>query len=370
MRIGIDARMLRYSGIGKYIQNLIENLAKIDRKNQYILFCKETDLKSCKIDQKNFNFRVVKTPLFSLSEQMVLPIKIKKNRLDIFHAPHFNIPLFSPIKKVVTIYDLIPLIFPRARSSWLSRAYYRFMNSQVVKRARKIITVSENTERDLLKFFKVPEGKIEVIYGAASERFRPVNDAKPLKEIKKKFSITKEFLLYVGLRERRKNLVSLIKVLEILRRKMDFDIQLVMVGKEDPRFTQVEETAKELDLVEEVLSLGEVSNEDLVLLYNAAQIFLFPSLYEGFGLPPLEAMACGTPVISSNTSSLSEVLGDAAILIDPNDTNKWVEKIREVLTNEDLRKKLKHKGLERVKKFSWEKAARDTLRIYENLASQ
>lgn len=367
MRIGIDARMLRYSGIGKYIQNLIENLAKIDRKNQYILFCKEADLRICKIKQENFNFRVVKTPLFSLREQLSLPTMIKKNRLDIFHTPHFNIPLFSPVKKMVTIHDLIPLIFPGARSSWLSRTYYRFMNSQVVKKAGKIIAVSKNTERDLLKFFKVPEGKIEVIYEAVSGRFKPVNDVKSLEEIKKKFNITKRFLLYVGLKELHKNLVSLIKILEILKKKMGLDIQLVIVGKRDPRFTQAEETAKELDLEGDVLFLGEVSDEDVVLLYNAAQIFLFPSLYEGFGLPPLEAMACGTPVISSNTSSLPEVLGDAAILINPRDIDEWAKKIRKVLTDEDLRKKLKQKGLGRVKQFSWEKAARDTLRVYESL---
>lgn len=369
MRIGIDARMLRYSGIGEYIRNLVENLARIDRENQYLLFAKENDLEICKINQENFSFQVVKAPLFSLSEQIVLPFEIKKNRLDIFHTPHFNISLFSPVKKVVTIHDLIPLIFPGARSSRLSRAYYRFMNSQATKKARKIIVDSKNTKRDLLKFFKVPEGKTEVIYGGVSERFRPVNDAKSLEEVEKKFNTTKKFLLYAGLRKPHKNLVSLIKVLEILRRKMNFDIQLVMVGKKDPRFTQVEEAAKELELEDDVLFLGEVSDEDLVLLYNAAQVFLFPSLYEGFGLSPLEAMACGTPVISSNTSSLPEVLGDVAILLDPNDTIKWAEKIREVFTNEDLRKKLKHKGLERVKKFSWERTAQDTLRVYESLAS-
>ena len=367
MRIGIDARMLRYFGIGEYIRNLIENLTKIDKENQYILFGKENDLEICKINQENFSFQVVKAPLFSLSEQIVLPFEIKKNRLDIFHTPHFNIPLFSSVKRVVTIHDLIPLIFPGVYTSWPARTYYRLMNAQAARRARKIIADSENTKRDLLKFFRLPKERIEVIYGAVSERFKPVNDVKSLEKIGKKFNITKKFLLYVGLRKPHKNLVSLIKVLEILRRKMDFDIQLVMVGKEDARFTQVEETAKELDLVEEVLSLGEVSNEDLVLLYNAAQVFVFPSLYEGFGLPPPEAMACGTPVISSNTSSLSEVLGDAAILIDPNDTNKWAEKIREVLTNENLRKELKQKGLERVKRFSWERAAQDTLRVYESL---
>ncbi len=370
MRIGIDARMLRYSGIGKYIRNLIENLAGIDRKNQYILFCKEADLGVCKINQENFHFQVVRAPLFSLREQLSLPFMIKKNRLDIFHTPHFNLPLFLPAKRMVTIHDLIPLIFPEAGFSWLARTYYRFMNSQATKRARKIIVDSKNTKRDLIKFFKVPEGKIEVIYGAVSERFRPVNDAELLEKAKRRLDITKNFLLYVGLKERRKNLVSLIKVLEILRRKMDFDIQLVIVGKEDPRFTQAEETAKELDLVEEVLSLGEVSNEDLVLLYNAAQVFVFPSLYEGFGLPPLEAMACGTPVISSNTSSLPEVLGDTAILIDPHDINEWAEKIREVLTDEELREKLKRKGLERVKKFSWGRTAQDTLKVYESLTSQ
>ncbi len=369
MLIGIDARMLRYSGIGKYIQNLIENLARIDRKNQYILFVKENDLGICKINQENFNFQVVRASLFSPREQLSLPIEIKRNRLDTFHTPHFNLPLFSPVKKVVTIHDLIPSIFPKARSSRLSRLYYRFMNSQAAKKAGKIIVDSKNTKKDLLKFFKILEGKIEVIYGGVSERFKPVNDTESLEAIKKKFNSTKNFLLYVGLRKPHKNLVSLIKVLGILRGKMDFDIQLVIVGKKDPRFTQVEEAAKKLDLVEEVLSLGEVSDEDLVLLYNAAQIFLFPSLYEGFGLPPLEAMACGTPVISSNTSSLPEVLGDAALLIDPNDTNKWVEKIKAVLTSEDLRKKLKRKGLERARHFSWKRAAQDTLKVYESLAS-
>jgi glycosyltransferase involved in cell wall biosynthesis len=361
--------MLRYTGIGKYIRNLVENLAKLDRANRYILFGKASDAEICKLEEKNFHWQAVNLPLFSVKEQLLLPGEIQKKRLDIFHTPHFNLPLFSPVKRVVTIHDLIPLIFPRLYASPPARTYYRFMNAQVARRTTKVITDSENTRRDFLKFFRLPKERIEVIYGTLSERFRPVSDSKSLEEVKKKYGIGKKFLLSVGPHRPHKNLVMLVKVMALLKERGEIDIQLVITGKKEGRFPQVEDVIGELNLRKEVLTLGSVSDEELVYLYNGASVFLFPSLYEGFGFPPLEAMACGTPVISSYISSLSEVLGSAALLANPYDSREWAGKIREILASRDLKKSLRKKGLEKAKEFSSLASARATLRVYESLAN-
>jgi len=338
MRIGIDARMLKKTGIGEYIKNLIINLSKIDKENEYILFLDQNNLKDYKVKQPNFKVELVKSAIFTLTEQAEMSFKAYLRRLDIFHSPHFVVPLLWPRKVVITIHDLTLNLFPDELLSRKASVYYNFMMISALKKADKIIAISNNTKKDIIDFFEVPQEKIKVIYEAVNSQYRSITDRDLLRKVKQKFSIAQEFLLYVGLKKPHKNLIKLIKSFEILRKERKVDVKLVIVGKMDPRYTGIACLTEKLGLGKEIILTGYISNEDLILLYNAARAFVFPSLYEGFGFPPLEAMACGTPVVSSNAGSLAEVLGEAALVFNPLDVNDMADKIHQVISNEGLRK--------------------------------
>ena len=367
MRIGIDARMVKKTGIGEYLKNLIIELSKIDKKNRYIIFLNRKDLEDCKIKQPNFEIEIVKSAVFTLTEQIEMFFKVHSRKLDIFHSPHFVVPILCSCKTMVTIHDLILNLFPNEIGSRRARIYYNFMMASALKKANKIITVSNNTKKDITDFFEVPQEKIKVIYEAASSQYRPIIGRELIREINQKFNIAQEFLLYVGLKKPHKNLIRLIKSFEILRKKRKVDVKLVIVGKMDPRYTEIACLVGKLGLEKEVIFTGYISNDDLILLYNAARAFVFPSLYEGFGLPPLESMACGVPVVSSNAGSLVEVLGDAALVFNPLDINDMADKMYQIISDEGLREEIIEKGLKRVKKFSWEKCAEETLRVYKEV---
>jgi len=361
LRIGIDVRMLGYSGIGTYIEGLIKGLTKIDRKNQYFLITNREESGSF---PPNFEIKRINARIFSVQEQWELYSLIEKEKLDIFHFPHFFSLFFCPCKMVVTIHDLIPLIFPN-EFSIAARLYCRLMISHSLKKSKKIIAVSQNTKKDILNFFHTPEEKIEVIYEGVDEDFHPVTDRHLLSEIKSKYHIDAPFILYAGLRKPHKNLVSLIEAFRIFKKSGSKE-KLVIAGKEDRRYP-LEQEIKKMGISQEVILTGHVSRQDLVLLYNAADIFIFPSLYEGFGLPVLEAMACGRPVIASNRSSIPEIAGDGAIFFDPYNVEEMARAIETVLNNESLRCSLVEKALKKAGAFSWIETSKRTLRVYEEI---
>jgi alpha-1,3-rhamnosyl/mannosyltransferase len=234
-----------------------------------------------------------------------------------------------------------------------------------VRSSSRIVAISESTKRDLSRFFAGSRGKTTVVPLATDERFRPVGGS-PLQEALHRLRLPKRYILYMGINKPHKNLAFLLRVFA----KVGTDAKLVLAGKEDPRYSQAREEAKRLGLEDRVVFLGDIDDSDLPMLYSGVELFVFPSLYEGFGLPVLEAMACGTPVVCSGASSLPEIVGDAAVTLDPEDEAAWAATIAELLENEDFRRELSKKGLKRAGQFSWEDTARETVGIYRSVLSR
>ena len=358
MKICFDYRMKNWSGIGRYCSNLI---------NELITLCNDNDFSILSNDNKEnitCDVKISKSPVFSIMEQIEIPLLNIKNKIDLFHSPHFVFPVFGANKLILTIHDLTPFIFPKDFSIF-ARLYIKFMLNIAKYKADKIIVVSENTKKDLIRLFKFLDSKIKVIYHGVDSKFHPIEESSKIKFIKEKYKTGENFILYTGNIKPNKNVSRLIEALAIINKNRD--IKLVIAGKKYAVYHKVLKEIEENNLNENVIFTEFVSDEDLVLLYNAATVFVYPSLYEGFGFPPLEAMACGVPVITSNTSSLLEVVGDAAITIDPYDVNGLASAITSVLENPDLQRELRIKGLLRAKSFSWSKAAKETYDLYEEV---
>ncbi len=370
MRIGIDCRMYsaRFTGIGRYVFELVHFLAKIDRKNQYILFFNEPEYSQFKATGR-FQKVLVNAPHYSFREQAVFLKILNAQKLDLMHFTHFNRPIFYFRRSIVTIHDLTLSFFPgrKMHQPWY-RAAYHFTVKSAVQKARQIIAVSNNTKKDLHRLFRLPESKITVIYEGVNSQFYPIKDTKILKVTQNKYKITTPYLLYTGVWRSHKNLINLIKAFKYLKNQYTLPLSLVLTGRRDPIYApEIEAKIRELSLENDVIFTGLVDDHDLVALYNGASAYVFPSLYEGFGLPPLEAMQCGVPVIASRTSSIPEICGENnALFFDPNDPQNMAEQIFKVLAKPALRQELIGNGLNRCQEFSWQKMAEQTLAIYES----
>jgi len=366
MRIGIDARLVYYSqaGIGQYILRLTEALAAIDQEDEFILLQNRKD-RTIIVDQANFRRRSLWTPSHHRLEQWSLPLEIFPLGLDVLHSPDFIPPFRRNCRSVITIHDLAFLLYPHFLTRESARYYGQI--DQAVRHTDHIIAVSESTKRDIVRLLGVAEDMITVIHEAANPIYRPIDDPKALDEIRRKYKIVGDFILFVSTIEPRKNLPTLLRAYRQLLDDYRLGVKLAVAGERGWLFHEVFALVEELDLSEHVIFLGLVPIEDLLLLYNAARLLVHPSFYEGFGLPPLEAMACGTPVVASNVSSLPEVAGDAALLVAPNDVSGLTLAIWRALSDEALRRDLIERGLRRAKLFSWERAARETLALYHRL---
>lgn len=359
MRIAIDTQTTlgQKTGFGFYVKNLTENLKKIDPDNAYILVAPDT--------QKDFS-----TPQRFIWDQFRYPKIAKEKKVDILHQPCFSAPscpLLYRGKIIVTVHDLISMHFPK-NLPYASRMFYSKWMPFSYRKADKIIAISEDTKRDIVTRLNIPEAKIQVIHSAVSDSFSPVRDKKKLDEVKRKYKTGDEYILDVGTLEPRKNLPFLVKAYHQAIKDRKITHNLVLSGKKGWYYKDLFRLVKDLNLENRVIFAGYVAEEDLPALYSAASLFVFPSLYEGFGFPPLEAMACGTPVISSNTSSLPEVIGEAGILLLPENEAIWANKIIEVLENSAMSSELSQKGLIQAKKFSWEKTAEKTIEVYQEVS--
>jgi glycosyltransferase involved in cell wall biosynthesis len=265
---------------------------------------------------------------------------------------------------VVTIHDCIHLMFPQYLPSRLALAYARTSIGLAAKRATRVLTVSESSKRDLMRLVDVPGDKIEVIYNAYDERFGIEPCEEDVVRVRERYQLHDEFVLYAGNVKPHKNLERLIDAFAILRRRGYAHLKLVLIGDEISKYTALRRAVHSHQLHKYVRFLGYMPEETLAVMYRLAAVFVFPSLYEGFGLPPLEAMASGTPVVTSNVSSLPEVAGDAALLVDPYDPTAIADGIDRVLRDESLRRQLRAKGLERARGFSWEASVRKVHEIY------
>jgi glycosyltransferase involved in cell wall biosynthesis len=364
VRIAIDARKLHDFGIGTYIRNLLRHLARIDRENEYVLLCQAPDMGI--VDTLGENFRAVLEPApnYSLSEQVHVPWVLMRERPDVFHAPHYVLPVAVRCRSVVTIHDCIHLMFPQYLRNRAAYAYARGSMWSAARRSDRILTVSEASKRDILRFFNVRPDKISVVYNGIDERFWIEPPPEEIARVRERFQLDHGFVLYAGTIKPHKNLVRLIEAFAALRKGEFEDLKLLIIGDEISKLPALRRAVHSHKLHKHVRFLGFLPDETLAALYRLAAVFVFPSLYEGFGLPPLEAMASGTPVVTSNVSSLPEVAGDAAVLVDPYDVASIVDGVRRVLMDPVLAGDLRRKGLARARDFSWERSVARTHEIY------
>lgn len=366
MRIGIDARLLGYTqaGIGQYILRLTEGLTSIDSDDEFILLQSRKDSR-IPFGKGRFQKRILWTPAHNRLEQFILPVEIAPLGLDVLHSPDFIPPFHRNCKSIITIHDLAFLLYPHFMTRDSARYYSQI--DQAVRRTDHIIAVSESTKRDTAQLLGVDESKITVIHEAVHPNFQPVSDAQALAQVREKYGIRGDFILFVSTIQPRKNLPTLLLAYRHLLDDYSPDCQLVMVGKKGWLYEEVFTTAEQLRLQDKVLFLGRVPGEDIPLLYNAARVHVHPAYYEGFGLPALEAMACGTPTIVSNVSSLPEVVGDAGLLVEPDDVCGWAVAMWRALSDDELRTRMIEKGLCRAKLFSLEKMAEETMEVYRKV---
>jgi glycosyltransferase involved in cell wall biosynthesis len=368
MRVAIDTRKIHDFGIGTYIRNLLRQLARIDRDTEYVLLCREPDLGIAA--QLGPNFRSVRepSPNYSLREQVHVPWVLRRERPDVYHAPHYVLPPAVRCRSVVTIHDCIHLMFPQYLPNRAAYAYARASMWAAARRSDRILTVSEASKRDILSLFNIKPEKIVVVYNAIDEHFSAAPSEEHVARIRERYQLDHKFVLYVGNIKPHKNLVRLIEAFSDLRRTHD-DLKLLIIGDEISKLPALRRAVHRHKLHKYVRFLGYLKDDTLTVLYRLASVFVFPSLYEGFGLPPLEAMASGTPVVTSNVSSLPEVTGDAAVLVDPYDVDSIGNGIRRILDDPQLAEELRIKGLKRAREFSWERSVEKTQRVYREVAA-
>jgi glycosyltransferase involved in cell wall biosynthesis len=371
VRVAIDARKLHDFGIGTYIRNLLRHLARIDQLNEYVLLCQEPDLGVAAQLGPNFRTVLEPSPNYSFREQLHVPWLLRRVRPDVFHAPHYVLPPAVRCRTVVTIHDCIHLMFPQYLPNRAAYAYAKASMWNAAKRSDRVLTVSEASKRDILHFFNVAPDKVVVVYNAIDERFWVAPKEEDMARVRERYQLDHGFVLYVGNIKPHKNLVRLIEAFDELRKQGGFDeLKLLIIGDEISRLPALRRAVHSHKLHKQVRFLGYLPDETLAILYRLAAVFVFPSLYEGFGLPPLEAMASGTPVVTSNVSSLPEVAGDAAVLVDPYDPHSIVDGIRRVLTDEALAQELRMKGLVRAREFSWERSVARTRELYKEVSER
>jgi len=369
MRVAIDARKLHDFGIGTYIRNLLRHLARIDHDTEFVLLCTEADLGVAAQLGPNFRSVLEPSPNYSIREQIHVPWVLRRERPDLFHAPHYVLPAAIHCHSVVTIHDCIHLMFPQYLPNRMAYAYARAQMWTAAHRSDCILTVSDASKRDILHLFNIPPEKIVVVYNAIDAHFSLTPPPDAVARVRERYQLDHRFLLYVGNIKPHKNLVRLIEAFSELRTGDLEDVKLLIIGDEISKLPALRHAVHRHKLHKHVRFLGYVPDDQLAVLYRLAAVFVFPSLYEGFGLPPLEAMASGTPVVVSNVSSLPEVVGDAAVLVDPHDIDSIVDGLRCVLTNPTRADDMRRKGLERAREFSWERSVARTLEVYKRIGA-
>jgi len=372
MDIGIVSNFVdEFSGgIGVYTHQILKNLYRMDKENDYhLIHSSKNDLDI----YNQYNEIIIPKSRFIKGwghhmfwRYFTLPLNLKKHQLDVVHDPYELGPFTfnQPFRKVITVHDLGPLILPELFKNG-DVLLHRLLLKKTIQKADKIITVSYNSQKDLMDYLNVPEEDIEVIYNGVDEFYQSLDEEEVWK-FKERSSLPDHFILTVGGLHPIKNLPRLLQAY-YLAKKNGLEHKLVVAGGIIDRAQEIFETLRILHLEKDVIFTGTVPKEDLLGLYNAADIFLYPCLYAGFGIPPLEAMACGTPVITSCNSSLPEIVGDAAMLIDPYQVKEIAHAINILLEDEELKKILIKNGFKRAKMFNWRKTAYQTLKIYREV---
>lgn len=364
MRIGLDLRMVAGgSGIARYISELSHAILSSDKANDYVLFFKsEADTES----YKQYGKKMVVTGIehYSFAEQIVLPRILKRENLDLVHFPHFNVPIFYNKRFIVTIHDLTHSKFPgRKKSRIFHRVAYNAVLAAAIRKSLGIIAVSESTKREILELFGVDALKVHVVYEGIDKVYSMVHRDEALAQVTNRFQITKPYILYVGVMRRYKNLPKLAQAFSMLR-DAGLDYDLVIAGDEDPHYPEIKARILASKHAPSIKLLGRVSDEDLKNLYNAASLFVLPSLAEGFGLTALEAAACGTPIACSDIPTLREVMGQGAEYFDAENEQNMKDVMMNIIKNPNRAEELANLALKRASFFSWAKAAEQTVNYY------
>ena len=374
MRIGIDARMFHKAGIRRYAAELTQHLSKIDQDNEYYVYLSSKRQNNFEELNSNFNVVTIEAPLFSLREQLLLVRHCKKNELDVLHTTFdFGVPLYPTTKIVVTVHDAFfgPLTFFK---SFKTRLFYQLLTRYSVHRSDITIVISDFIRRKVLQYIpgvRAKADKIRVVQNGVGSEFRSFHHRQEIEQMKQRYRIKGKYLFCVGsFASRNKNLLRILEAFCNLPLRLRSEYQLVIAGEFLSTVPEASRVIERLRAEDYIRCLGYVPDDDLPLLYNGAEVFIFPSLHEGFGIPVLEAMACGTPVMTSNVTAMPEIAGGAAMLVDPFNVNEMTNSIREILANENLRKDLSEKGQARAKSFSWLATARKTLDIYEEVGNR
>lgn len=364
-RIAIDARKLHDFGIGTYVRNLVSEFARRPTDDTYVLICRPEDVDFVRGLGPHFEPWPDASGNYSMREQLTVPMDLRRARCDLFHAPHYVVSPLTTCPVVVTIHDCIHLRFPQYLPSRMAHLYARTFMSISARRARRIITVSEASKTDIQHYLHVAASKIEVIHNGLDARFLTPPSEDDIARVRQRFLLNAPFILYAGNIKPHKNVDRLIEAFAQLRRDGYQDLKLLIIGDELSKYPGLRRLVHRHHLHPHVRFFGFVPDATLAVLYKLASIFVFPSLFEGFGFPPLEAMASGTPVITSNVSSLPEVVGDAAVLVDPLDPAAIAAAMARVLSDTTLRRDLIARGYARARTFSWTDAAARTREVYQ-----
>jgi glycosyltransferase involved in cell wall biosynthesis len=369
VRIGIDARKLHDFGIGTYIRNLLRQLSRLDPHTEFVVLCRPEDAAGISALGQNLRPVAETAANYSVAEQLKVPLRLKREGVKLFHAPHYVLPPLVRCPSVVTIHDCIHLMFPQYLPNRVALGYARASITGAARRATRVLTVSESSKRDILRFVDIKPDKIDVIYNAYDERFSVEPREEDVARVRERYQLQDAFILYAGNVKPHKNLERLIEAFPLVRRRGLDHLKLVVIGDDVSKYAGLRRAVHQHQLHKYVRFLGYMPGETLAVMYRLASVFVFPSLYEGFGLPPLEAMASGTPVVTSNVSSLPEVAGNAALLVDPLDPAAIADGIYRVLNEPDLRRNLRERGLARARQFSWEASVRRVREIYDEVSA-
>lgn len=369
MRVAIDIRRAGDFGIGTYIRNIVHQLGQQDRENSYLLIGTRKHRDEIDSLPENFELLEYPAPPGSLRTHLHLPLLLARRGADVLHMPWFYAPAVLPCRLVMTVHDLTDVLHPAHGTSRAVRGVRRHLARRALVRASRILAVSQTTRRDLARSFTIPESKIDVVYNALDERFVREPVTPDADRILARLAVNYPFVLYAGNIKPQKNLARLIEAFAVVKGELAghaelAQLKLIVIGDELAKHPDLRRAVVRTRVREEVRFLGFLPHSVLRVFYARARAFLFPSLYEGFGLPPLEAMAHGTPVVTSNTSSLPEVLDQAALLVNPENVFDIARGIRQALTDEALRQELIRRGYAQLRKYSWERAAQQVLDVY------
>ena len=359
--IAIDARHLK-TGIGAYTRNLILNLSELQYGPLHILTRSENRAELVPYCQQ---VSVLDASIYSVWEQIAVPFLARNDR--VLHVPHYNAPLLYPGKLLITIHDITHILYERYRRAWKSQVYASPMLRAAAHRAEHLFTVSEYSKRKLVEHLNIEPDKITVIYNGVGSQFSPGDHDQSREEVRARFGISLPYILYVGSLKPHKNIEALLQAYALLSPGRTPDLQLVIVGKGNPGNANLSGLAASLGIRPSFVS--DANDDELVELYRAAEVLVLPSFEEGFGLPIVEAMACGTPVICANAASMPEIAGDSALLFDPNDSQDLHRALLNILSSADLRQSLRERGFIRARHFTWRQTAARHIPIYDRYQS-